>query len=304
MLGRLGMSVDEAIAAYRKMGERVFSETKMLGDGKFKASKLESAIKEIVKERTGNSEEMMMNSDIEAPKWYAIALEFSSPMISHWIIDDSFVCAMTAANMAGGVPHLLRTYRGSSALMPDCKIVQAVRATTAAPTFFKRAYLEESKAGAAYVDGGMGCNNPIDWVLHETEELKPFTGRTVASVISIGTGHPGTISIPNPSIFQRVLPLDVVKAIERIATDCESKADETERRFAKTTNVYFRFNVDQGLQGVGLGEWERLEMVEGTTQQYIRLASVRDKLGRAVEALRGRKGVIPVDQISTTRVNA
>lgn len=205
--------------------------------------------------------------------------------------------------MEAGIPHLLRTYRGSSAFAPDCKIVKAVRATTAAPTFFKRAYLEEDKVGAAYVDGGMGCNNPIDWVLHEAQDLKSFSGRKVASVISIGTGHSGTISIPNPSLFQRVLPLDVVNAVRKIATDCERKADETERRFANIPNFYFRFNVDQGLQGIPLGDWERLEVVEGATQQYIRLAKVRDNLGRAVEAIRGSKGIISVDQISTTRHN-
>lgn len=82
MLGRLGMSVDEAIVAYRKMTEKVFSETKKIGYGKFKASKLESAIREILEECTGNSEEMMMASNTEAPKWYAITWE-SSTIVSH-----------------------------------------------------------------------------------------------------------------------------------------------------------------------------------------------------------------------------
>jgi patatin-like phospholipase/acyl hydrolase len=51
MLGRLRLSADDAIEAYRKFAEHVFSEKKWKGrDGTFKASKLEDAIKNIVAE--------------------------------------------------------------------------------------------------------------------------------------------------------------------------------------------------------------------------------------------------------------
>lgn len=71
MLGRLGMSVDEAIDAYRKLAAKVFSETKSrFQEGKFKASNLESVVREIVQQRTGNSEEKMIVSDATVSKWY------------------------------------------------------------------------------------------------------------------------------------------------------------------------------------------------------------------------------------------
>lgn len=215
------------------------------------------------------------------------------------IVGNSFVCAMAAANMDAGVPHLIRTYQAPTNVLPDCTIIRAVRATTAAPTFFKPAYLDESET-VAYIDGGMGCNNPVDWVLIEAENLYP--GRKLASIVSIGTGHSGTISIPKAGVFQRILPLDVVNAIQRIATDCERKANEVERRFVNISDVYFRFSVDQGLQGVGLGDWERSTDIEGATQQYIRLERVHKPLGRAVAAIRERKGIIPVNQISMARI--
>ena len=57
------MSVAEAIERYRTLTERVFSSTKLIsGDGKFKASKLEEVIKEIVKEKLGHPDALMLDS--------------------------------------------------------------------------------------------------------------------------------------------------------------------------------------------------------------------------------------------------
>jgi hypothetical protein len=57
MLGRMQMDVDTAINCYDKLAEQVFSHLKRgTGDGKFKATKLEEAIKATVKEVTGDSE--------------------------------------------------------------------------------------------------------------------------------------------------------------------------------------------------------------------------------------------------------
>ena len=61
------MSVEEAIQCYGILSQRVFSDKQhLLNDGKFKASKLEEAMKEIVKtySQTHNAEECMsMGSD-------------------------------------------------------------------------------------------------------------------------------------------------------------------------------------------------------------------------------------------------
>jgi hypothetical protein len=49
MLGRLRLTVDEAIDQYGQFARHVFSEKKWIGqDGKFKATKLEEIIKRIV----------------------------------------------------------------------------------------------------------------------------------------------------------------------------------------------------------------------------------------------------------------
>jgi len=201
---------------------------------------------------------------------------------------------MSALDLSARIPRLFRTYQGTEYQSPNCTIWEAVRATSAAPTFFKRIVIN----GEPFIDGGMGRNNPISQVLEEAELMFPH--RHIACIISIGTGQAQTISIPKPNLFQRLLPLKVVDAMRKIATDCEESAQVVARRFQHTSRFYFRFNVEQGLQAVGLEQWERLDEVRAHTEQYIRMTEVNTRLEAAVAAIRGRQRVVRATHISTT----
>ena len=73
MLGRLQMSVAEAIEDYGTLTRKVFSDARLIGgDGKFKASNLEDAIKEIVKKKAGRADELMMDPRPNACKTYVV----------------------------------------------------------------------------------------------------------------------------------------------------------------------------------------------------------------------------------------
>jgi hypothetical protein len=64
MLGRLRLTIDEAIEQYGQFARYVFSDKKWKGqDGAFKATKLEDIIKKIVKAYgvEGSAEELMMD---------------------------------------------------------------------------------------------------------------------------------------------------------------------------------------------------------------------------------------------------
>ena len=100
------------------------------------------------------------------------------------------------------IPVLLRTYNSPEEEPVYCTIWEAARATSAAPTFFKRMVIGTTE----YIDGGMGANNPTDLLLQEAKSL--FPDGKIACVLSIGTGKPDTIRIPKPGLFQRVIPLD------------------------------------------------------------------------------------------------
>ena len=200
----------------------------------------------------------------------------------------SFVLAMSALNMNSQIPRLFRTYQTPKYQSPNCTIWEAVRATSALPTFFPRVVID----GEPYVDGGMGCNNPVQQVLQEAELM--FPDRRVACIISIGTGQAHTIGIPKPG-----RKLQVVNALRKIATDCEASAQIAARRFERTPGVYFRFNVEQGLQEVRLEQWERLGEVRAHTGQYIRMADVDRKLDAAVASICRRQMVVTTVHAST-----
>ena len=198
--------------------------------------------------------------------------------------------------MTAAIPRRFRSYQARKYQTVNCKIWEAARATSATPTFFDCIIVSESGTSQPYVDGGMGCNNPIVQVLEEAKLV--FPGQQVACIISIGAGQAQTLAIPRPGWLQQVLPLDVVKAICRIATDCEQHAQEVAQRFQCLPNVYFRFNVEQGMQSIGLAQWERLDEVATHTEQYLRMVEVDQKLDAAVAAIQERLTVVPTAQIS------
>lgn len=69
MLGRLRMTVDDAIAQYGRLSGRVFGQKKfLLSDGKYKASTLEEVLKTIIAENVYNPEERMLEDDTDPKK--------------------------------------------------------------------------------------------------------------------------------------------------------------------------------------------------------------------------------------------
>ena len=86
--------------------------------------------------------------------------------------------------MNARIRRLFHTYHDPKYLAPNRTIWEAVRATSAALTFFKRILID----GEPYVDSGMGCNSPIQQVLQEAQLVVP--DRHVACIISIGAGQP------------------------------------------------------------------------------------------------------------------
>ncbi|KAJ7367478.1 hypothetical protein DFH08DRAFT_927989 [Mycena albidolilacea] len=278
MLGRLRMSVEDAVNAYGQLAKEVFSDVKPLGsDGRFKASKLEKAIKQIVRTRSAsqNPEEKLEDTRNNACKM--------------------FVCTTTAVNMS--LPVLLRTYNTPDHPAMDCTIWQAGRATSAVPTFFKQVKIGRPGMEEAYLDGGMGHNNPTAALLLEAKVL--FPDKQIACIISLGTGQPHTINIPKPSLLNRFIPLDVVKAIQKIAMDCEKEHQSLAHHFDGVTKLYFRFNVEQGMQDIQLNQWEKLGDVMANTRQYIQSQPVVKQLADAVTSLSEKIGRVSTTSLAT-----
>ncbi|KAJ7803127.1 hypothetical protein B0H14DRAFT_3154670 [Mycena olivaceomarginata] len=140
----------------------------------------------------------------------------------------------------------------------------------------------------AFLDGGMGHNNPTAALLLEAKVL--FPDKQIACIVSLGTGQPHTINVPKPSLLNRLIPLDVIKAIQKIATDCEKEHQSLLHRFDGVEKLYFRFNVEQGMQDIQMNQWEKLGDVVANTRQYMQSLPVVHQPADAVKSLSEKIG--------------
>ncbi|OBT69989.1 hypothetical protein VE03_00561 [Pseudogymnoascus sp. 23342-1-I1] len=267
LLGRLRLSVPEAIDKYRILAAQVFSEKKTWGkDGTFKASNLEKAIKEVVQEKLGpgHADERMFTT--EGCK--------------------TFVCAVPAKHITTE-PRLFRTWKADKCPGPDCTIWEAGRATSAAPTFFKRIYIGKPHLQEEFIDAAMGCNNPVKSLIKEAQREFGLV-RKVSCVLSIGTGMPKVSGFEAPGLIQRALPLDLINVLARMAADSDAVALEMKARYQNCPGLYHRLNVERGLEGVALEEWKKLGEVKTHTMTYLGQDDISTDVDVIVKALVGK----------------
>ena len=260
------MKTDEALETYNTLAQAIFSKEnkKWKGqDGMFKASTLEKEVTKLVcKKERG---ERMLDLSTSTSKGKA------------------FVCAMPANNME--YPRRFRTYPVRALASANCQIWEAARATSAAPTVFKRIEIDDGSGGTEeFVDGGLRCNNPTKQVLEEAKAIFGH-GQPVGCVVSIGTGHPGTIGLARPDRFQKWLPTKMVEVLKKIATDCEEMANELSGRFQDHEKFYFRFNVEHGAEGISLEEWEKMGQMREHTNAYMTKPAVSKAIDEVVAML-------------------
>ncbi|KAG9122699.1 hypothetical protein FRC07_000800 [Ceratobasidium sp. 392] len=270
MLGLLNIDVEQAISIYATLVEHVFSDKKMIstsGSGIFKAGKLEEELKKIVREATGDENTLITN---------ASSNEECKIM----------VFAMSEHNLNASTPRIFRSYQGPDNQMPNCPIWQVLRASMAHPELFKSVQIGGASVEESLVGGDVGCSNPTPRVLAEVAKLYP--DRHVASIVCIGAGHTRTIHIPKPNPLHRIMPINVLIAMKNIATDCERIAQEMSTRFHDTTNIYFRFSADQGMQDVRMTRGSNGDDEQGGTVNYSPESNIRDSVYRPVPSVDGK----------------
>lgn len=141
------------------------------------------------------------------------------------------------------------------------------------------------------MDGALRANNPVEEVEGEasniwcskTADLKPL----VKCFISIGTGHLSTTAIEDK------LPSFLLTTLGAIVTETE----ETEKKFIAKWRQnfdekrYFRLNVEQGLQKVGLAEYQQEGTIEAATENYLNHQAQKFRVGDCVQNLRQKQSV-------------
>ena len=280
LLGRLRLSVDKCLEIYASLSKEVFGKQRWgwgIFQSKFDHKILERVIIERLQHITATTATEAINSlggriDIGAAGGRidtGNAVDSVSPVINGEEIRmydndlqacKAFVTATSGNDAQKGKPYLFRTYRSRVGVTnKDCMIWQAIRATSAAPTFFDPIQIDDE----IFVDGGFGCNNPVEFVYNEARDMWP--GRDIGCIVSLGTGVPRVLSVNNPTLFDSRVPMNWLQVLERTATECDNAHQEMLRK-KELKGKYFRFNVQQGLQGVSLMEWQKLGETASLTE--------------------------------------
>jgi hypothetical protein len=152
-----------------------------------------------------------------------------------------------------------------------------------------------------YRDGGFGANNPVHEVWHEAMELWcPEDGEVgfhqlLKCFVSIGTGNPQAESMKE-SIK------GFIDTLANMVTQTNRSAQDFMRSNRALTKIdgsqrYFRFNVEQGLQGVGLEEHKKRPIIEAATQDYMRHPQQENLVALCAKNLRLKISVSLLEEI-------
>ena len=164
----------------------------------------------------------------------------------------------------------------------QCSIIQAARATTAAPTFFAPAPIGLN----LYIDGGIGSNNPAEQAILEARRIWP--SRPIGCLVSLGTGKNVPISGESRTtqqlgrVFGTVMQtfashtaekLTVAKYCTKLATSCQAVhlhlLEHNQLAKGRFKDRYYRFNVEYGAVDIELNEWEKQSVISARTDAYL-----------------------------------
>ena len=170
-------------------------------------------------------------------------------------------------------------------------ILQSACATSAATSYFEPVTIDDLK----FVDGVLGANNPVDQVWNEAQNIWcPNDGALeplVKCFVSIGTGNPGIKPIED----------GVWKFFSGTAVNIATETENTAALFVSRhrglfeRKQYFRFNVDQGLQDVGLDEASKQGSIRAATDNYLRSQQQKFIIRDCAENLKTKQSVLVED---------
>ncbi|KAF5682097.1 acyl transferase acyl hydrolase lysophospholipase [Fusarium denticulatum] len=257
MLGKLGMTVDECIRAYKKVAQQAFtpkSRPNLPGSpsGAFSAKQLEAAIKQTVKEYCIDPACVQQRKEDQATAETCPHGEMQFRGDSR---TKTVVLAITKDNV-DTLPTLFKTY-DTSAPLDGCTVWQVARATSAATTFFKP--IQVGRDQITFIDAGFGYNNPCEYLIREAKDQ--FPGRDEMRVLSIGTGLGDVVSIKDTRA-------SILRALKKMATTSKKVALRLDERYGET-ETYHRFNVERGLEDISLSDWKETSSISSHTHNYL-----------------------------------
>ena len=271
LLGRLRMSVDEAIEEYKELSTKVFEKSSAPWK-RFWMKHNSTERREDLKDQFNSLPPTRLPSPQEQ------ANQFKSDRARCRTI----VCSMKSNEDKNfQTPFLFRSYDRKTSYTSRTPfernpgdanaftIWQVARATSAAPSYFKSIHMFEAR----YYDAAMNLNNPSWEVVREVSLLAKESHDAIDLLLSIGGGNAKgnnpKIRLGTGSLLQELTDVsDVVH--DKVMLESKVRGFD-----------YYRFDVKQGLQAVRMDEWRpksggdiMLKKIEMATKSYLKQEGV------------------------------
>jgi hypothetical protein len=190
-----------------------------------------------------------------------------------------------------GSPCILRNYTPGHEPPVDLSIAEAMLATCSASPIFAPTTVLRDFATFEYVSGDLGLSNPTREVISEAHRALGDE-KTVACLLSIGSGHPGVNTVP---ITSSGTPW--IDFVERVATDSEKTGQDIGSLMSQLT-LYHRFSVNHGLEKNQVREWKDPEVNTAHTTSYLNDLDVVGLVERCVDTIKHGDGFTTLEQLS------
>ncbi|KAH6650115.1 hypothetical protein F5144DRAFT_543209 [Chaetomium tenue] len=273
MLGRLRMSTEEALREYDECSQKIFSSSNKkwtTATEKYKATALKMVVEDLVRRR--NMGEYLRDASL-----------------THDSKGQCFVCVMPAEKI--GEPRRLRSFSTHDTDRDGftVKIWEAARATTAASVYFKPMTVKVGPSTEEFIDAAIGCNNPVIYLLQEAA-AHIGKGRRLGCLISIGTGtrvvRIGRASTGVKNVGQALKFMkELIGTLKNTATDGEDAHRQVQEKLGDYTNAYFRFNVPDVADKVGLDKYLQIGTLKVATSAYLAQPLVAAQILNAADGL-------------------
>ncbi|KAF8129626.1 acyl transferase/acyl hydrolase/lysophospholipase [Boletus edulis] len=329
LLGRFGLSCDEAIEVYRKVAATMFDgETdsgkiwkQIIEGGQLSSAKFEKELEDLAEKYTG-SKDALFRPLTNAPDT---------------VVHDStktFVTVVSKIGAAGADAYRIRSYpRPLRDIDPapyghKWTVCEGARATCATTLYMSPLKIRSGHATFTFQDAGYsGFNNPAKVALDEAEKI--FGVDAAIALVSLGTGlrslvdgeaEDEHINSFTQQILARIEELGrnvqdapqvakrVVKQLLEVANDTEISHSHMSERFKRQGQQenYSRFNPTRGLGDIDLTDYTREDAILETTYAWLRsdgqstVASAIQNMKES-EELAGRDGV---EEPTVTQANS
>jgi len=265
-LGRLHMTVDEAIDEYMRMAGTAFKPSTRVARALRRSNAL---LNGRALERYIGDVARAFLSDRDA------SLQDSS--------SDPTVCRVAVlasiSAHADAPPYVFRSY---TTAQPASRfaIHEVARATVSTAGLFAAVAL--GTPPVQFIDAGLvGYNNPAEIALQEAAQIWPRM--KIDCLVSLGTGLQKIVGVAGKWA-------KLIDASERIIQDCERVHNQMHSRCHSADLPYFRFNVTRGLGNIDIREWDQAGSrgkLAGITEGYTRHSEVIVSLDSCVQVVNG-----------------